>query len=59
MIYGQLSGCESLRELVCIMTAHSKKSYHLGFGKSLIKCSNPANANVNGDCKILRNLPIR
>lgn len=36
MMYGQLAGCESLRELVCIMSAHSPKSYHLGFGKSVI-----------------------
>lgn len=52
MMYGQLSGCESLRELVCIMSAHSPKSYHLGFGKSLITRSNLAKANANRDCKI-------
>jgi hypothetical protein len=52
MMYGQLSGCESLRELVCITTAHSPKSYHLGFGKSLITRSNLAKANANRDCKI-------
>jgi hypothetical protein len=52
MIYGQLSGCESLRELVCITTAHSQKSYHLGYGKSLITRSNLAKANANRDCKI-------
>lgn len=49
MMYGQLSGCESLRELVCITTAHSSKSYHLGFGKSLITRSNLAKANANRD----------
>jgi hypothetical protein len=52
MMYGQLSGCESLRELVCITTAHSPKSYHLGFGKSLITRSNLAKANANRDSKI-------
>ena len=52
MMYGQLSGCESLRELVCITTAHCPKSYHLGFGKSLITRSNLAKANANRDCKI-------
>ena len=52
MMYGQLSGCESLRELVCITTAHSPKSYHLGFGRSLITRSNLAKANANRDCKI-------
>lgn len=52
MMYGQLSGCESLRELVCILTAHAPKSYHLGFGKSLITRSNLAKANANRDSKI-------
>lgn len=52
MMYGQLSGCESLRELICIITAHTPKSYHLGFGKSVITRSNLAKANANRDCKI-------
>lgn len=52
MMYGQLSGCESLRELVCIITAHTPKSYHLGFGKSVITRSNLAKANANRECKI-------
>jgi IS4 transposase len=52
MMFGQLSGCESLRELVCIISAHAPKSYHLGFGTSLITRSNMAKANANRDCKI-------
>jgi hypothetical protein len=52
MMYGQLAGCESLRELVCITTAHTPKSYHLGFGKSVITRSNLAKANANRYCKI-------
>jgi hypothetical protein len=52
MMYGQLSGCDSLRELVCIITAHSSKSYHLGFGKSVITRSNLSKANATRDCKI-------
>ena len=52
MMYGQLAGCESLRELVCVTTAHTPKSYHLGFGKSVITRSNLAKANANRDCKI-------
>lgn len=47
MMYGQLSGCESLRELICIVAAHTLKSYHLGFGKSLVTRSNLAKANAN------------
>jgi len=52
MMYGQLSGCESLRELICIVTAHSPKSYHMGFGKSAITRSNLSKANANRDSKI-------
>lgn len=52
MMYGQLSGCESLRELVCIVSAHSQKSYHLGFGKSVITRSNLAKANAKRACNI-------
>jgi len=32
LMFGQLVGCSSLRELTDIVTAHSKRSYHLGFG---------------------------
>lgn len=52
MMYGQLSGSESLRELVCIITAHAPKSYHLGFGKILVTRSNLAKANASRDCRI-------
>jgi len=52
MMYGQLSGCDSLRELVCIITAHAPKSYHLGFGKSAVTRSNLAKANANRDYRI-------
>lgn len=45
LIFGQLSGCSSLRELVDIITAHAKRAYHLGFGtttpnRSVISKSN-------------------
>jgi hypothetical protein len=52
MMFGQLSGCESLRELVSVTTAHTPKSYHLGFGKNPITRSNLSKANMNRDCKI-------
>lgn len=52
MVYGQLSGCDSLRELVCIITTHAPKSYHLGFGKSVITRSNLSKANANRNSKI-------
>ena len=52
MMYGQLSGSDSLRELICITTAHAPKSYHLGFGKDLVTRSNLAKANANRDYRI-------
>lgn len=52
MMYGQLSGSDSLRELICITTAHAQKSYHLGFGKVLVTRSNLAKANANRDYRI-------
>lgn len=36
---GQLSGCQSLRELSDVMNAHYKKSYFLGFGQQLAQRS--------------------
>ena len=52
MMYGQLAGFESLRELVDIIAAHSPKSYNLGFGKGEIKLSNLAKANTNRNHQI-------
>lgn len=45
LIFAQLSGCASLRELVDIIQAHAKRSYNLGFGsltpnRSVISKSN-------------------
>jgi len=35
MMFGQLSGRESLRDLLITVSAHSNKYYHLGFGKNV------------------------
>ena len=51
MLFGQLTNRESLRDLVVTLEAHSKKSYHLGLGKSVTR-SNLAKANVNRSSKI-------
>lgn len=51
MIFGQLTGRESLRDLVLTIEAHSRKSYHLGFGKNVSR-SNLAKANENRNHKI-------
>ena len=39
LMFGQLMGCKGLRELTDITTAHAKKSFHLGFGKTPINKS--------------------
>lgn len=52
MMFGQLSSCDSLREVICIIDAIKTKSYHLGFGPGDIKLSNVAYANANRDYRI-------
>lgn len=49
LMFGQLSGCRSLRELADITTAHFKKSFHLGFGRVAINRSVLSKANTLRD----------
>jgi hypothetical protein len=51
MLFGQLTSRDSLRDLIITLEAHSKKSYHLGLGKSVTR-SNLAKANENRSSKI-------
>jgi len=51
MVFGQLTNRNSLRDLIVILDAHSNKTYHLGFGKSVTK-SNLAKANERRNSKI-------
>ncbi len=51
MVFGQLTNRDSLRDLVVIIEAHSKKTYHLGLGKSVTR-SNLAKANEKRNSKI-------
>ena len=51
LMFGQLSGRESLRDLIVAVEAHNNKAYHLGFGKSVSR-SNLAKANQNRDYHI-------
>jgi hypothetical protein len=53
MMFGQLSGRESLRDLIITVGAHTSKFYHLGFGKNVSR-SNLANANEQRDCQIYK-----
>ena len=51
MVFGQLTNRDSLRDLIVAIEAHSHKTYHLGFGKSVTK-SNLAKANQKRNSKI-------
>ena len=51
MVFGQLTNLDSRCDLILIIDAHSQKSYHLGFGKSVTR-SNPAKANERRSCKL-------
>jgi len=51
MIFGQLAGRDSLRDLMVSIEPHKPKYYHLGFGKGTSR-SNFANANEKRDCRI-------
>ena len=51
MVFGQLTGRDSLRDLLVSIEPHKPKYYHLGFGKGTSR-SNFANANEKRDCRI-------
>lgn len=51
MMFGQLSGRDSLRDLLVSIRPHRAKFYHLGFGKSVSK-TNLALANERRDYRI-------
>ena len=52
LMFGQFLGCGSLRELTDITTAHSKRSYNLGFGASAVVRNTLAKANMLRDPRI-------
>lgn len=55
MIFGQLTNRDSLRDLIVAIEAHRRKTYHLGFGKSVTR-SNLSKANENRNSKIFEEL---
>jgi len=59
MMFGQLSNCNSIRDLTVIIGAHSSKSYHLGFGIKTVSRSNLAKANKERSCKIFEEYAYR
>lgn len=52
LMFGQLIGCGSLRELTDITTAHAKRSYNLGFGAAPVVRNTLAKANMLRDPRI-------
>ncbi len=51
MMFGQLTNRDSLRDLIVAIDAHNKKSYHLGFSKSVTR-SNLSKSNEKRDSRI-------
>ena len=51
MVFGQLTGRDSLRDLMVSIEPHKPKYYHLGFGKGTSR-SNFANSIEKRDCRI-------
>lgn len=49
LMYGQLDGCNSIRELIDVLKAHSKKSFHLGIGSLPPSLTTTSRANANRD----------
>ena len=52
LMYGQLEGCHSLRELTDLTTAHGSKSFHLGFGRLPVNKSTLSKANQLRDYRL-------
>lgn len=52
LVFGQLVGCGSLREITDITTAHAKRSYNLGFGASAVVRNTLSKANMLRDPRI-------
>lgn len=52
LMFGQLTGCGSLRELTDIIAAHAKRCYHLGFGESPVSRNTLSKANMLRDPRV-------
>ena len=57
MIFGRLTGRDSMRELMLCLEAHKKKFYHLGFGTTVTR-RNFGKANANRDYRIYEEFAI-
>ena len=52
LMFGQLSGRESLRDLIVTLEAHRSKCYHLGLGRRPVAKATLADANQSRDYRI-------
>ena len=50
-VFGQISNRDRMRDLIAVIEAHNKKSYHLGFGRSVSR-SNFSKANIKRNSKL-------
>lgn len=52
LMFGRLSKCESLRDLIVAQEAHQSKCFHLGLGRKTIAKTTLATANQNRNYRI-------
>lgn len=57
LLFGQLTGCASLRDICLCLEVHSKILYHLGFRKT-VNHTSLSRANENRDYRIFEGLGI-
>jgi len=57
LLFGQLTGCNSLRDICLCLEVHSKILYHLGFRKT-VNHTSLSRANENHDYRIFEGLGI-
>lgn len=57
LLFGQLTGCDSLHEICLCLDAHKSILYHLGFGNTVV-VSSLARANENRNYRIYEELGI-
>ena len=55
LLFGQLTGCDSLRDICMCLKAHSKILYHLGFRKT-VNHTSLSRANESRDYRIFEGL---
>lgn len=57
LLFGQLTGCDSLRDICLCLEAHNKTLYHLGFRK-VVSHSSLSRANESRDYRIFEGLGL-